>query len=156
LPLIEKRFPVEILKFMGRPLGSKNKRTLLMEQRIRERGLVAATPIDSLKIMEDCVGYFYRRFLALKARAKGADDEKVCDAARDAFVVAEKMTPYRHPRMATMKIAHDPNGDRSLNDLSREEVRQKVIEQLQELEALGCFQKMERPANTNRGNGSVS
>jgi hypothetical protein len=39
------------------------------------------------------MGFFYHRFLALKARAKATDDEKVCDAARDAFVVAEKMAP---------------------------------------------------------------
>ena len=137
---------------MGRPPGSKNKRTLLMEQRFRERGVVAATPIDSLKIMDDCAGYFYRRFLALKARAKGADDEKVCDAARDAFVVAEKMAPYRHPRMATMKIAHDPNADRALDDLSKEELRQQIE---RDLEEIGLFLTTERPANTNRGNGSL-
>jgi hypothetical protein len=124
-----------------------------MEQRFRERGVVAATPIDSLKIMDDCAGYFYRRFLALKARAKGADDEKVCDAARDAFVVAEKMAPYRHPRMATMKIAHDPNADRALDDLSKEELRQQIE---RDLEEIGLFLTTERPANTNRGNGSVS
>jgi hypothetical protein len=123
-----------------------------MEQRFRERGVVAATPIDSLKIMDDCAGYFYRRFFALKARAKGADDEKVCDAARDAFVVAEKMAPYRHPRMATMKIARDPNADRALDDLSKEELRQQIE---RDLEEIGLFLTTERPANTNRDNGSV-
>jgi hypothetical protein len=119
-----------------------------MEQRIRERGLVAATPIDSLKVMDDCMGFFYRRFLALKARAKGADDEEVCDAARDAFVVAEKMAPYQHPRMATMKVSHDPNADRPLDDLTREELRRQVIQDLKELEARGYFQIVERPART--------
>jgi hypothetical protein len=138
---------------MGRPLGSKNKRTLLMEQRFRERGVVAATPIDSLKIMDDCVGFFYRRFLALKARAKAADDEEVCDAARDAFVIAEKMAPYQHPRMATVKMAHDPNADRALDGLSKEELRKQIE---RDLEELGLFLTTERPANTNRGNGSVS
>jgi len=138
---------------MGRPLGSKNKRTLLMEQRIRERGLVAATPIDSLKIMDDCMGFFFRRFLAIRARAKIADDEEVCDAARDAFVIAEKMAPYQHPRMATMKIAHDPNADRSLDRLSKEELRQQIE---RDLEELGVFLTTERPADANRGNGRVS
>ena len=124
-----------------------------MEQRIRDRGLVAATPTDSLKIMDDCAGFFYRRFLALKARAKSADDEKVCDAARDAFVVAEKMAPYQHPRMATMKVSHDPNADRPLDDLTREELRQQIE---RDLEEVGLFLTTERPANTNGGNGSVS
>jgi hypothetical protein len=83
-------------------------------------------------------------------------NEMVRNAARDAFLIAEKMAPYQHPRMATMKIAHDPKADRSLDSLSREELRQQVMQDLKELEALGCFQIVERPANTNRGNGSVS
>ena len=49
-----------------------------------------------LKIMDEWMGYFYRRFLALKARAKGAYDEKLCEAAHDAFAIAEKIAPYQH------------------------------------------------------------
>ena len=124
---------------------------------MRERAAgTEVVQFDSLKIMNDGIGYFYRRFLQIKAKARRIDDEKMQNAARDAFAIAEKMAPYQHPRMATMKIAHDPKADRSLDGLSREELRQKVIQDLQELEALGCFQKMERPANANWGNGSVS
>jgi hypothetical protein len=154
LPLIEKRFPVEILDFMARPPGSKNKRTLLMEQRMRERAAgTEVVQFDSLKIMEDCMNYFYRRFVQIKAKAKSIDDEKAQNAARDAFSIAEKMAPYQHPRMTTMKIAHDPNADRALDGLSKKELRQQFE---RDLEELGLFLTTERPANTNRGNGSVS
>jgi|SRR5580658_9951552 hypothetical protein len=139
---------------MGRPLGSKNKRTLLIEQRMRERAAgTEVVQFDSLKIMEDCMNYAYRRFLQIKAKVKSIDDEKVQNAARDAFAIAEKMAAYQHPRMATMKIAHDPNADRSLDRLSKEELRQQLEHDLEEL---GLFLTTERPANTNRGNGSVS
>jgi hypothetical protein len=63
------------------------------------------------------------------------------------------MAPYQHPRMATMKIAHDPNANPSLDGLSKEELRRKIEHDLEEL---GLFLTTERPANTNRGNGSVS
>jgi hypothetical protein len=91
--------------------------------------------------------------LQIKTKAKGIDDEKLQNAARDAFAIAEKIAPYQHPRMATMKIAHDPNANPSLDGLSKEELRRKIEHDLEEL---GLFLTTERPANTNRGNGSVS
>ena len=57
------------------------------------------------------------------------------------------------PRMATMKIAHDPNADRALDSLSKAELRQQIE---RDLEEIGLFLTTERPANTNRGNGRVS
>ncbi len=138
----------------GRPPGSKNRRTLLLEQRMRDRAAgTEVVQFDSLKIMDDCMNYFYRRFVQIRAKAKNIDDDKVRNAARDAFAVAERMAPYQHPRMATMKITHDPNADRSLDDMSREELRQQIT---RDLEELGLYLTTERPANTNRGNGSMS
>jgi hypothetical protein len=125
-----------------------------MEHRMRERA--AGTEVvesDSLKIMDQCMNYFYRRFLQIKAKAKSIDDEKLQNAARDAFAIAEKVAPYQHPRMSTMKIAHDPNADRALNSFSKAELRQQIE---RDLEDLGLFLTTERPANTNRGNGRVS
>jgi hypothetical protein len=55
------------------------------------------------------------------------------NAARDAFVVAEKMASYQHPRIATMKIANDANADPSLNGLSKEELRRQFEHDLEEL-----------------------
>ena len=52
-----------------------------------------------------------------------------------------------------MKIAHDPNADRALDDLSKEELRQQIE---RDLEEIGLFLTTERPADTNRGNGRVS
>ena len=126
----------------------------VQRQRVRERA--AGTEVvesDSLKIMDHCMNYFYRRFVQIKAKAKSIDDEKVQNAARDAFAIAEKMAPYQHARMATMKIVHDPNADRALDGLSKEQLRQQIEHDLEEL---GLFLTTERPANANRGDGGVS
>jgi hypothetical protein len=47
--------------------------------------------------------------------------------------------------MATMKLTHDPNADRSLDNMSREELRREVMHQLEELERLGVFLNPEPP-----------
>jgi hypothetical protein len=79
----------------GRPPGSKNRRTLLLEKRMRERA--AGTEVvqcDSLKVMDDCMNFFYRRFVQIKARANSIDDEKLLSAPRHAFAVALRMAPF--------------------------------------------------------------
>jgi hypothetical protein len=85
--------------------------------------------------MEAGMRYFFARFLTEKAEKK-PDWDTADSALLQAVAIAKDITPYRHARLATMKLSYDPNGDRPLNELSREELRQKVIEQLQELEAL--------------------
>ena len=66
---------------MGRPLGAKNKRTLLREANMREAAARAQFDLamtddesikaDSLAVMEDAMAYFYR--LALKERHRNGD-----------------------------------------------------------------------------------
>jgi hypothetical protein len=144
---------------MGRPPGSRNKKTLIREQRIREAAKLARGPdegailIDSLRIMEAGMRYFFGRFQAGVAE-KSPNDAQVRADILDAVSVAKDLAPYRYARLSAMKLASDMKVD-PLDGLSKEELRQKVIQQLQELEALGCFQIIERPANTNRGNGRV-
>ena len=66
---------------MGRPLGAKNKRTLLREANMRGAAARAQFDLamtddvsikaDSLAVMEDAMAYFYR--LALKERHRNGD-----------------------------------------------------------------------------------
>jgi hypothetical protein len=143
---------------MGRPPGSRNKKTLVREQRIREAAKLArgpeegAIPIDSLRIMEAGMRYFFGRFQAGVAE-KSPNDAQVRADILDAVSVAKDLAPYRYARLSAMKLASDLKAD-PLDGLSKEELRQKVIQQLQELEALGCFQIMERPGIADRTGGS--
>jgi hypothetical protein len=69
---------------MARPLGAKNKRTLLREARMREASVQAqrqlasldneATRFDSLWVMEKAMSYFFRR--ATMESDRSADNSK--------------------------------------------------------------------------------
>jgi hypothetical protein len=81
-------------------------------------------------------------------RKRNPDWDTADSALLHAVAIAKDITPYRHPRLTTMKVSHDPNADRPLDDLTREELRRQVIQDLKELEARGYFQIVERPART--------
>ena len=121
--------------------GIKNKRTLIREQRMLEaaknaartadRSADSAVLLDSLGVMEAGMRYFLGRFQAESAEKK-PDWGKADAALLQAVAIAKYITPYRHPRLATMKLAHDPNANR-LNELSREELRARIISKSIEL-----------------------
>jgi hypothetical protein len=137
--------------------GIKNKRTLIREQRMIEAARNAARAadgstdggvlLDCLDVMEAGMRYFFGRFQTEKAEKK-PDWDTADSALLHAVAIAKDITPYRHPRLTTMKVSHDPNADRPLDDLTREELRRQVIQDLKELEARGYFQIVERPART--------
>jgi hypothetical protein len=142
--------------------GIKNKRTLIREQRMIEAARNAARAadgstdggvlLDCLDVMEAGMRYFFGRFQTENAEKK-PDWDTADSALLHAVAIAKDITPYRHPRLTTMKVSHDPNADPPLDDLTREELRQQIDRHLEEL---GLFLTTERPADPNRGNGSVS
>ena len=100
---------------MGRPLGAKNKRTLLREANIRGG---SASPFDlamtddvsikadSLAVMEEAMAYFYR--LALKERRRnGRRPKAIRDNLREAVTIAKEVASYRHPRLSSVKVGSD-------------------------------------------------
>jgi hypothetical protein len=125
---------------MARSFGSKNKRTLLREARIREAteqasmGIKKSTDpqfmIDSLALMEAGMRYFYGRHLA--AVKKGGKASSTADAALlDAIRIAEKIAPYRHPRLSTVRVATDPN--QHSEDMTADEIRDDILAGLEEM-----------------------
>ena len=93
--LLKRRsFRVFILP-MGRPLGAKNKRTLLREANMREAAARAQFDLamtddesikaDSLAVMEDAMTYFYRLALKERHRNGDADPKAIRDAALPSF-----------------------------------------------------------------------
>jgi hypothetical protein len=99
---------------MARPAGSKNKRTLFREAQKKaaqaEARLAAAKGdeyalADSLSVMDEAMKFFLR--LAREER-KGAVHAKA-DYYTSAVSVAEKMAPYRHPRLSSVKVGGDQN-----------------------------------------------
>jgi hypothetical protein len=121
--------------------GIKSKRTLIREQRDDRAAKHAAHTaggsiddavlLDSLDVMEAGMRYFFGRFHAEKAE-KNPDWDKADAALLQAVAIAKDITPYRHARRATMKLASDPNA-RRLSEMSREELRQKIVSEVIEL-----------------------
>ena len=102
---------------MGRPLGAKNKRTLLREANMRGAAARAQFDLamtddvsinaDSLAVMEDAMAYFY--CLALKERHRNgdADPKAIRDNLREAVTIAKEVAPYRHARLSSVKVGTD-------------------------------------------------
>jgi hypothetical protein len=86
---------------MGRPLGAKNKRTLLREANIRGAAARAQFDLamtddesikaDSLAIMEDAMAYFYRLALKERHRNGDADPKAIRDNLREAVTIAKEV-----------------------------------------------------------------
>ena len=94
--------------------------------------------------------YFFGRFQAGVAEDLPNDAQVRADIL-DAVSIAKDIAPYRYAGLSAMKLASDPKAD-PLDGLSRQELARRLFRSLRHL----GVSKMERPANTNRGNGSVS
>jgi hypothetical protein len=131
---------------MGRPKGAKNIRTRVREA---EAALgVSAPDLDSLHVLEQIMAYFYLRGMALKS--KGGKPELIAANLRHAAAIAQKVAPYRHPRMGSMKLASDPNDtDKIGDDVIADELRAEVMARLAELIETGVIdlQALPFPAN---------
>ena len=102
---------------MGRPLGAKNKRTLLREANIRGAAARAQFDLamtddvsinaDSLAVMENAMTYFYRLALKERHRNGDADPKAIRDNLREAVTIAKEVAPYRHPRLSSVKVGSD-------------------------------------------------
>jgi hypothetical protein len=93
---------------------------------------VSAPDLDSLHVLEQTMVHFYMRAMVLKN--KGGKSELIDANLRDAAAIAEKVAPYRHPRLSAMKLAGDPNDPmRIRDDASTEELRAELMKRLAEL-----------------------
>jgi hypothetical protein len=132
---------------MARPLGSRNKQTLLREATMREAASRAelglaitdneSTTADSLAVMEEAMTFFYRLALKEKRRNKEADLKAIRDNLREAVIIAKEVAPYRHARLSAIKLASDPNNPLQIrDDITAEELRAQIIAKM---EKLGLF-----------------
>ena len=91
---------------MGRPKGAKNRRTLLREAEQKLHSVDREDYLDAMVVLEEGMRHFYTRAVMLKT-ANG--DPKEIDANLiKAVDIAEKVMPYRHHRLAAIKLDKDP------------------------------------------------
>ena len=92
---------------MGRPKGAKNRRTLLREAEADIAHAKDGTEIlDCLYVMETGMRYFFMR--AQAARNVKGNEAVVRANMLEAVNIAEKIAPYRHHRLAAIKLNRDP------------------------------------------------
>src|SRR5262249_18603397 len=119
------------LNIMGRPKGAKNRRTLLREAEADIAHAKDGTEIlDCLYVMETGMRYFFMR--AQAARNVKGNEAAVRANMLEAVSIAEKIAPYRHHRLAAIKVdAKDlapRNEQKSLEELRAQ--MQKHFERL--------------------------
>jgi hypothetical protein len=132
---------------MGRPKGAKNIRTRVREA---EAALgVSAPDLDSLHVLEEIMAHFFTRGMELKS--KGGKAELIDASLLSAAAIAEKIAPYRHPRMGSVKLVTDPNDtDKIGDDVTADELRAEVMARLGELIEGGVIDLQALPAPSNR------
>ena len=107
---------------MGRPKGAKNRRTLLREAELK---LVNRDEfLDSLSVLEEGMRHFYTRAMQLKA-VGGKPDEVDANLLK-AVGIAEKVMPYRHHKLAAIKLDKDPLPPGLRQDASLEELEAEL------------------------------
>ena len=136
---------------MARLHGSKNRKTLLREA---EEGLGKARSgeamVDPLHVMEKIMMHYYTQALSFKAMEK--PDTEIDAAMALALHAAEKCAPYRHARLAAIKLAGDPNDPlRMLDTATADELKAEIMKHLKilapvlELDAVPELRGWRRP-----------
>ena len=126
---------------MARPLGSKNKRTLLREASMREAASRAQLGLattddklvkaDSLAVMEEAMSFFYRLALKEKRRNDEADLKAIRDNLREAVIIAKEVAPYRHARLSSVKVAADRASMPAVrDDITADELRADIFAEM--------------------------
>jgi hypothetical protein len=126
---------------MARPLGAKNKRTLLRESNMREAAVRAQLGLattddesikaDSLAVMEEAMSFFYRLALKEKRRNEEADLKAIRDNLREAVNIAKEVAPYRHARLSSVKVAADRASMPAVrDDITADELRADIFAEM--------------------------
>jgi hypothetical protein len=114
---------------MGRPKGSRNKRTLLREAEQHVGSKYVDQVLDSLYVIESAMRHFFIR--AEMAKNTNMKPEMIDAYYEKAAHMAALAAPYRHARLSAMKLAGDPNySGRISDDATLEELRAETMKHL--------------------------
>ena len=123
---------------MGRPKGSKNRRTILKEAERHVGAKYVDQALDSLYVLESAMRHFYIR---AEMRKHTNDKPDLIDADYEkAAHLAALVAPYRHARLSAMKLAGDQNSPvRFKDDATADELRAELMKRLEILISAGLI-----------------
>ena len=123
---------------MGRPKGTKNRRTLLREAEQYVGSKHVDQVLDSLYVIETAMQHFFLR--AEMGKNAGRKKEEVDEDYKQAAHLAALAAPYRHARLSAMKLAGGTNNPvRFKNDATADELREEIIRRLGVLHEAGVI-----------------
>ena len=123
---------------MGRPKGSRNKRTLLREAEQFVGSKYVDQVLDSLYVIEKAAQHFFIR--AEMGKHAGRNTLQVDEDYKQAAALAALAAPYRHAKLSAIKLAGDPNNPaRFKDDASADELREEVMRRLGVLHEAGVI-----------------
>ena len=123
---------------MGRPKGSKNRRTILKEAEQHVGSKYVDQVLDSLYVIEMAMRHFYMR--AEMGKNAGRKEALVDQDYKDAATLAALVAPYRHARLSAVKLAGDQNIPvRFKDDATTDELRAELTKRLRILVSAGLI-----------------
>ncbi len=125
-------------KKRGRPKGAKTKRIRLLDaeaqlmadqRRAKAKStLTTLDRLDCLAVMESAMERFFIRAVVEPVNGKQSD----ADLDR-AVSIAALVAPYRHARLAAMKLAGDPNAPLIPENMTMEQLRADIVAEVARL-----------------------
>ena len=139
---------------MGRPKGSRNKRTLLREAEQFVGSKYVDQVLDSLYVIETAARHFFLR--AEMGKNAGRKQSEVDADYEKAAHLAALAAPYRHARLSAMKLAGAPNNPvRFKDDATADELREEVMRRLGILAEAGVIDLKALPVPDGAPVGNV-
>ena len=90
--------------------------------------------------------HFYLRALSLKGLKK--PDDQIDAAMMQALAAAEKVAPYRHPKLGAVKLAGDPSNPlRMMDNATAEELKAEIMRHLRILAPVLDLEALIEPAD---------
>jgi hypothetical protein len=123
---------------MGRPKGSRNRKTILREAEQHIGSQYVDQVLDSLYVIEKAASHFFIR--AEMGRNAGRKEEEVDAYYKQAAHLAALAAPYRHPRLNAMKLAGESNNPQWVrDDATADELRAEIMPRLRVLVETGVI-----------------
>jgi hypothetical protein len=135
------------LNTVGRPIGAKNKRTLLREaeEAVDRAKATNDVPLDCIFVIERAMRHFYLR--AETGKAVGRSQQQVDEDYKQAAALATLAAPYRHARLSAVKLAGDANNPlRVWDGATAGQLRAEILRRLGELTEAGLIDLTALPA----------
>lgn len=152
---------------MGSRKGVKNKRTIYREQRERAAGIIVRSNgksvaeniaingadyiAESLNALGEALGVF------LQMARTEVDPEKRCGYYHDVVMVADKLAPFRYPRLASIHTSGEKRGALERVGVTEREVYAEVMaEVMAEIRESGELPRAVKAYIEAHSNGGVA